>query len=120
MILTITPAQKVGFDTSVLQVFTYTMPQSYDHGGNDTNVTWYKQQLGSFDRIVYGLNSEGYIGQSNDPKKFAAQAQSSHAAGIFAWRLDNDSVDSQPTFPTFATFATGIAMWSLMSSAGKR
>lgn len=115
MILTITPAQTSGLDKSVLQAFTYTMPQTYHHGGNGTTATWYKQQLGSFDRIVYGLNSEGYIGESDDPKKFAAEARANHAAGIFARRLDNDSVNRQTTCPTFAT---GIEMWKLMNSAG--
>src|SRR5262245_29892359 len=33
-ILTITPAQTDGLDGNVLKVFTYTMPQTYDHGGN--------------------------------------------------------------------------------------
>jgi GH18 family chitinase len=125
MILTIAPAQPDGLDASVLQAFTYTMPQTYDHGGADITATWYERQLGSFDRIVYGLNSEGYdrrlsLGtlphlewdQSDDPKKKAAKAKANKAAGIFAWRLDNDSLDKQG----FPTFATGIEMWKLMTS----
>jgi hypothetical protein len=116
MIMTITPAQTDGLNKSVLQTFTYTMPQTYDHGGNGTTVDWYEQQLGTFDRIVYGLNSEGYIGESDNPGKFAALAKQNKAAGIFAWRLDNDSVDRTTTYPTFAT---GIAMWKLMRTAGK-
>jgi hypothetical protein len=115
MIMTITPAQMSGLDASVLQAFTYTMPQTYEHDGNGTTATWYEQQLGSFDRIVYGLNSEGYIGQSDDPKKFAAEAKAHQAAGIFAWRLDNDSLDQEG----FPTFATGIEMWELMTSPGE-
>lgn len=114
MVMTITPAQTDGLDNSVLQAFTYTMPQTYDHGGNGTTVDWYEEQLGSFNRIVYGLNSEGYIGESDDPEKFADEAKSNKAAGIFAWRLDNDSVNQQTNYPTFAT---GIKMWTLMNPA---
>jgi GH18 family chitinase len=116
-IMTITPAQTDGLDGNVLKVFTYTMPQTYDHGGNGTTAAWYKRQLGSCERIVYGLNAEGYIGESDDPRKFAAKAHANHAAGIFAWRLDNDSVDRKTTYPTFAT---GIEMWGLMKSGRTR
>jgi len=110
-IITITPAQEKGLDKNVLDTFTYTMPQSYDHGGDGTKVDWYKDTLGSFDRIVYGLNIEGDIGKSDDPRKFAKEAISNHAAGLFAWRLDNDSVDPQTEYPTFAS---GKLMWELM------
>jgi GH18 family chitinase len=72
---------------------------------------WFIQQLGGYDRIVYGLNSEGYIGESDNPAKFAELAKKNRAAGIFAWRLDNDSVSRQTTYPEFTT---GIKMWSLM------
>ena len=113
MILTITPAQTEGLNAGVLKAFTYTMPQTYDHGGNGTTATWYASQLGSYRQIVYGLNSEGYIGESDNPVKFANEAKANKAAGIFAWRLDNDSVDKKTTYPTFAT---GIRMWSLMHS----
>src|SRR5438270_13003786 len=75
MILTITPAQTDGLNASVLKAFNYTMPQTYDHGGNGTTATWYATQLGSYSQIVYGLNSEGYIGESDDPVKFANQAK---------------------------------------------
>ena len=124
MIMTIAPATQDGLDASVLQAFTYTMPQTYDHGGG-TTATWYERHVDSSDRIVYGLNSEGYDrriplsalphpgwGQSDDPKKKAAKAKANGAAGIFAWRLDNDSLDKQG----FPTFATGIEMWKLMTS----
>jgi hypothetical protein len=109
-IMTITPAQTEGLDNRVLQTFTYTMPQTYEHGGNGTTVTWYEETLGSFDHIVYGLNSEGPEGVSDDPATFAREAKENDAAGIFAWRLDNDSLNSQG----FPTFHTGIEMWKLM------
>jgi hypothetical protein len=112
MVMTITPAQTEGLDRDVLGTFTYTMPQTYDHGGNGTTADWYADQLGSYDSIVLGLNSEGYIGSSDDPAKFAAACKSSGAAGIFAWRLDNDSVDPATKMPTFAT---GVRMWGLMA-----
>jgi Glycosyl hydrolases family 18 len=113
MILTITPAQTSGLDDAVLQEFTYVMPQTYDTGGSLTTAEEYSSQLGgSYDRIVYGLNSEGDDnGESDDPGKFAALAKSHNAAGFFAWRLDNDSVDPQTALPTFAT---ARAMWRLM------
>ena len=111
MITTITPAQTDGLDKNVLESFTYTMPQSYQHGGNGTTVTWYEEQLGSYDRIVYGLNSEGYVGESDDPQPFAADAKANGAAGLFAWRLDNDSVIKNTGYPTFAT---GNEMWDLI------
>jgi hypothetical protein len=117
IVLTITPAQTEGLNASVLKAFDLTMPQTYDHGGNGTTATWYKQQLGSYDRIVFGLNSEGYIGESDDPVKFANEAKTNKAAGIFAWRLDNDSVDPKTTYPTFAT---GIKMWGLMHPVAQR
>lgn len=112
IVLTVTPAQKGGLNKSVLEAFDYTMPQTYDHGGNNTTVTWFEEELGSFSQIVYGLNSEGYIGDSDDPAKFAAEAKENNAAGIFAWRLDNDNVDTDG----YPTFATGIKMWQLMRS----
>jgi len=114
IVMTITPAEEAGLDKSVLQAFDYTMPQTYAHGGNGTTAKWYADTLGSYSQIVYGLDSEGYIGSSDDPAKFAAEAKSKKAAGIFAWRLDNDSVNKQTTYPTFAT---GIKMWQLMRSA---
>jgi chitinase len=93
IILTITPAETKGLmppptekrNPSVLQMFTYVMPQTYDHGGDGmTTEEPYKKQLGSFDRIVYGLNSEGYVGDSDDPAKFAKKVKENGAAGIFA------------------------------------
>ena len=109
-VMTVTPAQTEGLDKSVLEAFDYTMPQTYDHGGNGTTADWFERQLGSYSKIVFGLNSEGYIGDSDDPSKFAAEAKSNNAAGIFAWRLDNDSVNTDG----YPTFATGIEMWQLM------
>jgi GH18 family chitinase len=111
-IMTIAPAQEDGLDTAVLECFNYTMPQTYDHGGNGTTADWFAEQLGSYSSIVFGLNSEGYIGASDEPKKFAAEAKKTAAAGIFAWRLDNDSLDPDG----FPTFATGREMWKLMHS----
>jgi hypothetical protein len=111
MIMTITPAQVEGLNAEVLGLFDYTMPQTYKHGGNGTKVDWFKEQLRSFDRIVFGLNSEGYIGESDAPQEFVDQAKSNGAAGIFAWRLDNDSVNEQTKFPTFAT---AKKMWGLI------
>jgi len=120
MIMTITPARddkgvlpKKVLTKNVLQQFTYIMPQTYDHGGNGTDfadATWLAQQLGSYSRIVYGLNSEGYSGESDNPKKFAHEAQTNGAAGIFAWRLNGDSMTQQ----SFPTFATSVEMWNLL------
>jgi chitinase len=120
MIMTITPAQPEGLNKNVLEVFDYIMPQTYGHGGgiDFTDVTWYAQQLGSYERIVYGLNSEGYAGdpdkekRPDDPKKSAAQAKKNRAAGIFAWRLNADSIKQG-----FPTFATAGEMWKLMHPA---
>jgi glycosyl hydrolase family 18 (putative chitinase) len=120
MILTITPAETGGLNKDVLQRFTYVMPQSYDHGGNGTTVDWYEEQLESFDRIVYGLNSEGFIGnlrvgdeRPDQPEQFAADAKANTAAGIFAWRLDTDSTDRDTMVPTFAV---AEKMWALMKA----
>ena len=117
MIMTITPAQTEGLNKGVLEQFTYVMPQTYDHGGNGFNFAdarWLANQLGgSYERIVYGLDSEAGSPQNpekpDNPKKFAAQAKRNHAAGIFAWRLDNDSAEQG-----FPTFADAIEMWRLM------
>lgn len=114
IVMTITPAQcgeGSGLDPSVLQAFNYTMPQSY--GNKPGYVDWYEQQLGSFAQIVYGIDTEGLIGQTDDPKVYAAAVQQNHAAGMFGWRLDNDSLNSQ----NFPTFANGIEMWDLMHPA---
>jgi hypothetical protein len=56
------------------------------------------------------LNSEGSEGIVGRPGDFAREAKENDAAGIFAWRLDNDSLNSQG----FPTFHTGIEMWKLM------
>jgi Glycosyl hydrolases family 18 len=113
MIMTITPAQTGGLDKSVLEQFTYVMPQTYDHGGNGTTARWFANQLGGYERIVYGLNSEPGTPEEpatpDDPRKFAARAKRTHAAGIFAWRLDNDSTEQG-----FPTFANAVEMWRLM------
>ncbi|WP_299687997.1 glycoside hydrolase family 18 protein [uncultured Tateyamaria sp.] len=111
MIMTITPAQLSGLSKEVLDCFTFTTPQAYDHGGNGTQVAPYADMLGSYDTILFGLNSEGYIGQSDDPKPRAAGAKAHGAPGVLAWRLDNDSVDRATGYPTFAT---GLEMWALM------
>ncbi|HEY6763332.1 MAG TPA: glycoside hydrolase family 18 protein [Candidatus Sulfotelmatobacter sp.] len=110
MVMTITPAQTYGLNQSVLQAFTYTMPQSY--GNNPSYADTYAQILGSYDQIVYGLDSEGPIGQSDNPQTYVDAAEANNAAGIFAWRLDNDSLNAQG----YPTFATGIKMWQLMNS----
>jgi Glycosyl hydrolases family 18 len=111
MITTITPAQTDGLDKTVLEAFTYTMPQSYQYCGNGTTVTWYEEQLGSYDRIVYGVNSEGCDGDFDDPKPVVADVKANGAAGVFAWRLDNDSVDQNTGYPTFAI---GDEIWELL------
>ncbi len=108
-IMTITPADTDGLDADVLKMFTYVMPQTYGHGGNGTTATWYGQQLGSYSRLVYGLNSET---PSDDPKTYLKNINSNHAAGMFAWRLDNDS--SRGGLPTFATASE---MWKLLHPA---
>jgi len=120
MILTITPAETGGLNKDVLEAFTYVMPQSYDHGGNGTTVDWYKETLGSFDRIVYGLNSEGYVGnlrqgdaRPDQPGHFAADAKENNAAGVFAWRLDTDSTDRDTNVPAFAV---AEEIWELMKA----
>lgn len=116
MIMTITPADETALNAQVLNQFTYTMPQSYGHGGNDTTVDWYEQQLGSFAKIVYGLSGEGYTTGDplpDNPTKYVADAKSNGAAGVFSWRLDTDSMDKETQLPTFAT---GIEMWKLMNS----
>jgi hypothetical protein len=117
MIMTITPADYTALNKEALEQFTYTMPQSYGHGGNSFGgVEWYQQQLGSFAKIVYGLSGEGYTTgdpMPDDPTKYVADAKSNAAAGVFSWRLDTDSMDKQTLLPTFAT---GIEMWKLMNS----
>lgn len=84
MILTVTPAGSGDLDKSALEAFTYVMPQYYG-GVPAPGDDWYAKQLGSFDRIVYGLSSEP---PTNDPVAFAVPARTNGAAGLFAWRLD--------------------------------
>jgi len=117
MIMTITPADYTALNKKALEQFSYTMPQSYGHGGNAFGgVEWYEQQLGSFTRIVYGLSGEGYTTGDptpDDPTQYVADAKSNGAAGVFSWRLDTDSMNKETQLPTFAT---GIEMWKLMNS----
>jgi GH18 family chitinase len=82
MIMTITPAQREGLNKNVLEQFTYVMPQTYDHGGGIklAGATWFAQQLGSYSRIVYGLNSEGLVGESDNAKKYAHAARANRLA----------------------------------------
>jgi Glycosyl hydrolases family 18 len=117
MIMTITPAKdRHGLNKKVLEQFTYIMPQTYHHGGDGTNfkdAEWYAHGL--YDRIVYGLNSEGFLDdrdkdRPDDPKKSAAEAKKNRAAGIFAWRLNGDSIKQG-----FPTFADAVEMWNLMN-----
>lgn len=123
--MTITPAKddrgvlpKKVLTKNVLEQFSYIMPQTYDHGGNGTDfadATWLAQQLGSYSRIVYGLNSEGFLDdpdkdRPDDSKKSAAEAKKNRAAGIFAWRLNGDSIKQG-----FPTFADAVEMWNLMN-----
>ena len=109
-LLTITPAQTSPLNGSILANFDLVQPQTYDHGGNGTTAEPYATMLGGWGKIVYGLNSEGPVGSSDDPATFAALAKSKAAAGIFAWRLDTDSqVNNLPTY------VTAIKMWSLMT-----
>jgi len=119
MIMTITPARGGRkLKKNVLEQFTYIMPQTYRHGGDGTNfkdATWYAKQLDSYERIVYGLNSEGALDDPeketpDDPKISADEAKKNHAAGIFAWRLNGDS-----TKQGFPTFADAVEMWDSMN-----
>jgi hypothetical protein len=93
--MTITPADETALNADVLNQFTYTMPQSYGHGGNGTTVDWYEQQLGSFAKIVYGLSSEGFINgdpSPDDPQDYVRDAKKNGASGVFSWRLDTDTM----------------------------
>jgi GH18 family chitinase len=117
MIMTITPAKdRRGLNKNVLEQFTYIMPQTYNHAWDGTNfkdADWYAH--GSYERIVYGLNSEGFLDdpdkdRPDDPKNSAAEAKKNRAAGIFAWRLNGDSIKQG-----FPTFADAVEMWNLMN-----
>lgn len=112
-IMTITPAQTSGLNSKILDIFDLVMPQTYDHGGNGTTADWYQQTLGGYSKIVFGLNSEGAKGSSDDPAKFAKLAKDNNAAGIFAWRLDTDTQVNG-----FPTFKTAEQMWALMETQG--
>jgi hypothetical protein len=112
VVLTITPAQKEGLDAKALQAFDYTMPQSY--GNNPSYADQYAKILNnSYSQIVYGVSTEGPIGQTNDPADYVAAAKK--AAGFFGWRLDNDSLSPPPA--PFPTFTNAIKMWQLMHAA---
>jgi hypothetical protein len=112
MIMTIAPDQTGGLNKDVLEQFTYVMAQTYGHACrcfsfDDTKLL--AEQLGSYERIVYGVNSEG---PPDNPKNSTYEAKKNHAAGIFAWRLDNDSSTQQGYYPTFAN---AVEMWNLMN-----
>jgi len=119
MIMTITPDQKDSLNKDVLEQFTYVMPQTYGHMCSCfsfDDAKWLAQQLGSYERIVYGLNSEGFLGhpdkerRPDDPKISVAEANKNRAAGVFAWRLNADSIKQG-----FPTFADAVEMWKLMN-----
>jgi hypothetical protein len=112
MIMTIAPDQTGGLNQDVLEQFTYVMAQTYGHrcsrfSFDDTKLL--AEQLGSYERIVYGVNSEG---PPDNPKDSTDEAKKNHAAGIFAWRLDNDSSTQLGYYPTFAN---AVEMWNLMN-----
>jgi len=112
MIMTIAPDQPEGLERDVLEQFTYVMVQTYGHACSCftyDNADCLAKQLGSYERIVYGLNSED---PPDDPKRSADEAKKNHAAGIFGWRLDNDS--SRRSGYYFPTFADAVEMWNLM------
>lgn len=119
MIMTITPDQIEGLNKNVLEQFTYVMPQTYGHMCSCftfDDAKWLAQQLGSYERIVYGVNSEGFLGdpekarRPDDSKISVEEANKNHAAGIFAWRLNGDSIKEG-----FPTFADAVEMWNLMN-----
>jgi hypothetical protein len=89
MILTLAPAVGEHPDKQVMELFTYVMPQYYD-GVPPKDEDWYANQLGSFDQIVYGLDSE--LPPYKDPVAYALPARVNGAAGLFGWRLDNDDL----------------------------
>lgn len=127
-ILTITPAMTRNLTKEVLECFTYTMPQSYDHGGNDTKVWEYQQILNSYDRIVFGLNGEGYLNdpdpkyRPDDPAPHVSDMKDKHGAGVFSWRLDTDTIPKRPApgqpegDAQLPTFAVANKMWTLMNT----
>jgi hypothetical protein len=119
MIMTITPADETALNAEVLNQFTYTMPQSYGHGGNGTTVDWCEQQLGSFAKIVYGLSGEGFVNgdpSPDDPTQYVADAKKNSAAGVFSWRLDTDTMTGSLSAQGLPTFATAEKMWELMNN----
>jgi hypothetical protein len=128
-ILTLCPARLFKhhdpLDKSVLDCFTYVMPQSYKHGGDDTRVDDYAQMLGwKYDKILYGLSGEGYLEPKDyppdDPQPFVTEARRTGAAGIFSWRLDTDTMPKQKPKDQdegpdqLPIFAAARKMWQLM------
>jgi hypothetical protein len=122
-ILTLCPANLFKhvdcLDQTVLECFTYVMPQSYGHGGNGTMVDHYALMIGggramNYEKIVYGLSAE------DDPTRFVQFAKDNKAAGVFSWRLDTDSMprkqpEGQQEGPDqLPTFAVAKKMWQLM------
>lgn len=104
-ILTICPAFLFGQndplrDQKVLSKFTYVMPQTYNHGGNGTRADDYAVLLGGYDKIVYGINGEGYVVPPtwdpeqvpDDPGVSWQKMTQNNAAGVFLWRIDTDSM----------------------------
>jgi hypothetical protein len=120
MIMTITPAYTTALIQAVLEAFDYVMPQTYWHGGNGTTADPYAQMLGSTQTLVYGVNAEGYVDDPDPwnrpdcPQQSAASARY-YGAGVFAWRLDNDSLIGQGD-AAFPTFAVAKEMWELMQA----
>jgi hypothetical protein len=99
------------------------MPQSYDHGGNGTTVDWYQKELESYDKIVYGLCGEGVLtgdhARPDKPDHFVSDAKNNHAAGVFSWRLDTDSLKTYKIpegDDQLPTFAVANRMWELMNA----
>jgi len=132
-ILTLCPAILLGppdvLDKSVLDCFTYVMPQSYKHGGDGTRAEDYAVMAGggtaNYDKIVYGLSGEGFLDPPNvwmpdNPEPFVQDAKSNGAAGVFSWRLDTDTLPkARPTGKTegpcqLPRFDVARKMWQLM------
>jgi len=122
-ILTICPAMTGHLNKDVLSCFTYTMPQSYGHGGNGTTVAAYEDILKSYKTIIYGVNGEGVLddhspsNRPDDPTTSVQGMKKNGAAGVFSWRLDTDSI---PTWhlpegdAQLPTFAVANKIWEML------
>ncbi len=88
------PALRVWDGKLVNQYVDYLNLQAY-WGNSFHYIDKFKQSGVDMSKILIGLASESYDQPADDPQIYVEKAKEVGAKGVFAWRLDTDSVDQK-------------------------